>query len=575
MIALVSKGIRTLEPSLPPFLVSVQTRIIGERRQAMSAMEKNYRACIYTRLSRDDGDKAESDSIGNQKALIRDYLSKHQEIEAVSEHSDDGFTGVNFERPGFQMMMDEIRSGKVNCVVVKDLSRFGRNYIEAGNYIEKVFPFMGVRFIAINDNYDSKDKGQADSLVIPFKNLINDAYCKDISVKIRSQLEIKRKKGEFIGAFAPYGYQKDTEDHNRLVVDVYASEVVRSIFRWKRQGMSQNSIAARLNAQGVLCPMEYKVSQGMKVQTNFRVHKQAEWSPVTVLRILTNEIYTGTLLQGKTTTPNYKVKKRIDRPQTEWIRVDDAHEAVIDREMFDSVQLLLKKDTRISPEKDTLYVLSGYVVCSGCGQPMVKKTVTRRGRQYSYYVCATHKAKRGCSPNSIPEEKLNAAVLAAVRERVQIAADMEKHIRLAESMPKEQRSVKSFDVRIVKLKEDLEQSREFKLRLYESLQDGMIDQDEYFIFKKNYEEKIQKMQSAIGILEKERQDTLDGCRMECGWIEKFREYGTIESLDREAVVDLLEAVYVHDKQTVEIAFRFADEWKSAEEYIRHVEEGGE
>lgn len=196
----------------------------------MLASKNIYRACVYTRLSRDDGDKPESDSIANQKALIRDYLQKHSEIQIVSEHSDDGFSGVNFERPGFKEMMDEIRNGEVDCVVVKDLSRFGRNYIEAGNYIEKVFPFMGVRFIAINDNYDSNDQSQADSLVIPFKNLINDAYCKDISVKIRSQLEIKRKKGEFIGAFVVYGYLKDPNDHNKIIVDTYAAEVVRAIF---------------------------------------------------------------------------------------------------------------------------------------------------------------------------------------------------------------------------------------------------------------------------------------------------------------------------------------------------------
>ncbi len=175
-------------------------------------MNKEYKACIYTRLSRDDGDKVESDSITNQRALIRDYLKKHPEIHIVSEKTDDGYSGVNFDRPAFREMMDEIRAGKVDCVVVKDLSRFGRNYIEAGNYIEKVFPFMGVRFIAINDSYDSLDRNQSDSLIIPFKNLINDAYCKDISVKIRSQLEIKRKNGEYIGAFVVYGYLKDPEN---------------------------------------------------------------------------------------------------------------------------------------------------------------------------------------------------------------------------------------------------------------------------------------------------------------------------------------------------------------------------
>ena len=321
----------------------------------MSVLSKEYNACIYARLSRDDGDKLESDSIINQKALIRDFISKHPEIHVVSEKTDDGYSGVNFDRPAFQEMMEDIRSGKINCVVVKDLSRFGRNYIEAGNYIERVFPFMGVRFIAINDSYDSLDRNQSDSLIIPFKNLINDAYCKDISVKIRSQLEIKRKKGQFIGAFAVYGYLKDPEDHNKLIPDTYASEVVRAIYKWKLEGMSQGRIAEKLNLQGVLCPMEYKLSMGIKVQTNFKVRKQALWSPRSVTRILTNEIYTGALIQGKTSTPNYKVKKIVAKDEAEWIRVEDAHEAIIDRRTFDDVQRILQKDIRSAPDEEVVY----------------------------------------------------------------------------------------------------------------------------------------------------------------------------------------------------------------------------
>ena len=312
----------------------------------MFVSKEKYKACIYTRLSKDDGDKPESDSIANQKALIRDYLKGHPEIEIVSEKADDGFSGVNFERPGFKEMMDGIRNGQVDCVVVKDLSRFGRNYIEAGNYIERVFPFIGVRFIAINDSYDSIDKNQSDSLIIPFKNLINDAYCKDISVKIRTQLEIKRKKGEFIGAFAVYGYLKDPENHNKLVVDTYASEVVRAIFRWKAEGLSQGDIADRLNSQGVLCPMEYKLSLGMKVRTNFRTEKKALWSWSSVSRILSNEVYTGVLVQGKVSTPNYKVKKHVEKDESEWVRVEQAHEAIIDPDVFRVTQELMKKDIR-------------------------------------------------------------------------------------------------------------------------------------------------------------------------------------------------------------------------------------
>lgn len=225
-------------------------------------MEKNhiFQAAVYSRLSREDGDvsdasKAESNSISNQKELIRNFLKDKQDIQVVSERTDDGFSGVNFERPAFQLMLEDIRQGKVNCVIVKDLSRFGRNYIESGRYLEKIFPMLGVRFISVNDNYDSlAGKSQTDEIVLPFKNLINDAYCRDISVKIRSHLDIKRRKGEFIGSFTVYGYQKDERNHNRIVADDYASKVVQDIYAWKIGGMSQQGIADKLNRQGVLSP---------------------------------------------------------------------------------------------------------------------------------------------------------------------------------------------------------------------------------------------------------------------------------------------------------------------------------
>ena len=529
----------------------------------MFASKETYRACIYTRLSRDDGDKPESDSIANQRALIRDYLKQHKEITIVSDHSDDGYSGVNFERPGFAEMMDEIREGKVDCVVVKDLSRFGRNYIEAGNYIEKVFPFMGVRFIAINDSYDSSDKSQLDSLVIPFKNLINDAYCKDISVKIRSQLEIKRKKGEYIGAFVVYGYVKDPEDHNRIIVDTYAAEVVRAIFRWKMAGMSQNRIADKLNSQGVLCPMEYKLSMGVKVQTNFRVHKQAKWSAVSVTRILTNELYTGVLLQGKSSTPNYKVKKRFDKEQSEWIRIENAHEAIIAAGEFETVQELLGKDTRISPDEETLYPLAGYVVCGDCGQNMVRKTIPRRGKKYVYYVCSTNKAKKGCSSHSISENKLMDAVLHVIKEQISTVMRIEGLLEMAQSLPENQRNIFNYDAQIVKLQEEIERNKGFRMKLYESLEEGMIDKDEYFIFKKNYSDKISLAEKNIQSLEAERDAAVKKNAADYSWVDAFKKYEGIERVERQVVVNLISEIRVYEGKVVEIDFQHNDAIEAA------------
>ena len=548
---------------------AVSARAIKSKGAANMSKINSYNACIYARLSRDDGDKLESDSIINQKALIRDFLSKHPEIHAVSEKTDDGYSGVNFDRPAFQEMMEDIRSGKINCVVVKDLSRFGRNYIEAGNYIERVFPFLGVRFIAINDNYDSLDRNQSDSLIIPFKNLINDAYCKDISVKIRSQLEIKRKKGQFIGAFAAYGYLKDEEDHNKLVVDTYASEIVRAIFKWKIQGMSQGRIANKLNMQGVLCPMEYKLSLGMKVQTNFRVHKKALWSSKTVTRILTNEIYTGVLIQGKVGTPNYKIKKIMPRDEADWIRVEGVIPVIIDRDMFDSVQMILAKDIRIAPEEDVVYPLSGFVKCADCGQNMVRKSYNAGGKAYSYFICSTRKAGKGCSTHSISEEKLTDVVLQMVSKQIDSVCEMEKMLAIVDSLPEKQANVFNYDAQVVRLKEEIERNKSFKLKLYENLQEGLIGQDEYFLFKKSYAAKIAEAEAAIMAIEDEREQAVSRNRDSLSWMETFKKYRNITSVNRSMVVDLIRQVNVFEGGRAEVVFRHADE---AEKVVKMLED---
>ena len=548
---------------------AVSARAIKSKGAANMSKINSYNACIYARLSRDDGDKLESDSIINQKALIRDFLSKHPEIHAVSEKTDDGYSGVNFDRPAFQEMMEDIRSGKINCVVVKDLSRFGRNYIEAGNYIERVFPFLGVRFIAINDNYDSLDRNQSDSLIIPFKNLINDAYCKDISVKIRSQLEIKRKKGQFIGAFAAYGYLKDEEDHNKLVVDTYASEIVRAIFKWKIQGMSQGRIANKLNMQGVLCPMEYKLSLGMKVQTNFRVHKKALWSSKTVTRILTNEIYTGVLVQGKVGTPNYKIKKIMPRDEADWIRVEGVIPVIIDRDMFDSVQMILAKDIRIAPEEDVVYPLSGFVKCADCGQNMVRKSYNAGGKSYSYFICSTRKAGKGCSTHSISEEKLMDVVLQMVSKQIDSVCEMEKMLDIVDSLPEKQANVFNYDAQVVRLKEEIERNKSFKLKLYENLQEGLIGQDEYFLFKKSYAVKIAEAEAAIRAIEDEREQAVSRNRDSLSWMESFKKYRNITSVNRSMVVDLIRQVNVFEGGRSEVVFRHADE---AEKVVKMLED---
>ncbi|GHU95694.1 hypothetical protein FACS1894208_08950 [Clostridia bacterium] len=287
-----------------------------------------YRAAKYIRLSNSDNKPGESDSVTNQRKIIDTFIASQPDIEVVSEWVDDGISGLLFDRPAFKLMMDSIKSGEINVVVCKDLSRLGREYIEMGRYLRKIFPAYGVRFIAITDNLDTL-KDSAEDLIVGVKSILNDEYSRDISKKIRSALDAKRENGDYIGACPVYGYKKSETDKNQLVPDDFPASIVRDIFHMKLAGMSALKIAETLNNLGVLSPMEYKKSRGLPHPTGgFADKADSKWAAIAVIRILANETYTGTLIQGKQGKLNYKVRQIIDRPQSEWKRTENAHEAI-------------------------------------------------------------------------------------------------------------------------------------------------------------------------------------------------------------------------------------------------------
>ena len=530
-------------------------------------MNQSYNAAIYLRLSKEDGDVTEggklvSNSIANQEELVRDYLRSHADIHVHSVYKDDGYSGVNFDRPNFQKMIEDIKSGTVNCVIVKDLSRFGRNYIESGRYIEKIFPMLGVRFIAVTDNFDSLDDDAGSEMIIPFKNLINDAYCRDISIKVRSHLDMKRKNGEFIGAFTPYGYQKDPMDKNRLIVDEYAANVVRDIFSMKLKGMSQHAIARKLNADGIQSPIEYMRSRGINLNTSFQKNSRAKWGHSTVLRMLQNEVYTGVLIQGKTGTPNYKIKQRVAKPDDELIRIEDAIEAIVERKDFDLVQELLSRDTRTAPESELLYPFSGVVFCGGCGSPMVRKTSSSRGRKYVYYVCSENKRDRKCcSPHRISEKLLDEAVLKAVRAHINEILTLAEAAREAADVTQTAADIKKYDERIAKKKAEVERLQKRKLRLYEDLKDRILSRSEYDRLREQYSGQISEGEAAIRDFEDERCRAVENKTDQLLWIEQFKEFQGIKELTRHDVIHLIERITVFDARHIQVHFRFAEEFE--------------
>lgn len=540
-------------------------------------IKKIYHAAIYVRLSKEDGDvsnavKAESNSISNQKNLIRDFLKDKEDIEVVSERVDDGYSGSNFERPAFKLMLEDIKKGIVDCVIVKDLSRFGREYIDSGRYIERLFPALGVRFIAINDNYDSLNgKEQADEIIIPFKNLINDAYCRDISVKIRSHLEVKRKNGEFIGSFAPYGYRKSENDRNSLIIDPIAAGIVKDIFRMKLHGLSQDAIANRLNDMGVLSPMEYKSATGSNYQTSFKTSDKAVWSSVTVRRILENELYIGNLVQGRQTTPNHKVKKTVLKPEKDWVRIEKNHEAIISDRDFSIVQRLLGMDTRISPKQSEVYPLAGLIVCADCGAAMVRKNAYAGGKKYQYYVCSRNKETKECSNHRIAVDRLEETVLELLRVQISNILDLKQVMEKVSTIPFQELDIRELEKRIEQKETEIGRCMELRNMLYEDMKDGIVSKEDYMELHEAYTQKRNLAEDAVRKMKQEIKDILASNTDKYKWLDYFAEHQDIDRLTRNVAVELIDRVKVIDKGSIEVVFSFGDCYK---EIIDNLQKAG-
>ena len=526
-----------------------------------------YNADIYLRLSKEDGDKEESDSIVNQKELIITFLKNREDIRVHAIMVDDGYSGVTFERPAFQQMLEDIKSGKVNCVVTKDLSRFGRNHIEVGKYIEKIFPYLGVRFIAVNDGYDSiEGDRQANHIIVPFKNLINDAYCRDISIKIRSSLEVKRKRGDFVGPFAPYGYKKSIINKNKLEVDEEAAEVVRSIFQMYQQGNSTYKIAEKLNLKDILTPMDYKSENGSAYYTGFKRNQKSQWTQVHILRILRSPVYMGTLVQGKATTPNYKVRKKVQKHPDQWNRVENTHEAIIASTDFLNVQKLLRMDTRTGIDRDKVYCLSGVVKCGDCGANMVRKTVPSGRKKFVYYVCGTHKNNKSvCSSHSINAAGLEECVRKLIHYQIKNVMDVEDMISKLEKMQYSSKTTINKNTQLIKKKEQIQKYNHMRMDLYEDYKDGLITKEEYTELKENYEKRIGAAKRALTTLEEEISLLALDRGQTDKQIHKLKKYGNLESLSREFVVSLIEQICVYEKgeggkyPRIEVWLKYMDE----------------
>lgn len=530
--------------------------------------ETKYKAAKYIRLSYADEKDGESNSVENQRRMLDRFVEAQTDISMVAEFVDDGVSGIIFDRKAFKEMMEQIEAGEINCVIVKDLSRFGREYIETGRYLRRIFPAYGVRFIAINDNIDTL-KDSPDDLAVGVKSIINDAYCRDISIKTRSALNAKRENGDYVGACPIYGYKRTKENRNKLVVDDYPASVVRDIFRMKIDGLSALKIAETLNATGVLSPMAYKRDRGIPHPTGgFADAPETKWSATSVFRILKDETYTGTLIQGKCGTLNYKIKDVIAKPEAEWKRNPDAHEAIISPQDFDLAQRIMKLDTRTAPGGDKVYLFSGVLICGCCGGRMTRKTNRYKEREYHYYYCPTGK-KRGCTdPAMIKESDLMECVLESIKAHVTGVASLEAVLAGTDGQRATQALARQYQEQVEENERQLAKISGFKSSLYENMVSGILTKEDYKSLKAKYTLDETRLKDAISDLEMKRDDALCGKADRLRWMEHFRKFEGLTELDRRTVVNLIQSIRIVSKTELAITFLFQMEYDKALELLR-------
>lgn len=525
------------------------------------SVNKENIAVMYLRLSKEDGEKTESNSISNQREMINSYAKKNQ-FTIVGEYVDDGYSGANFDRPNFKEMIKDAYDKKFDTIIVKDLSRFGRDYIEAGKFIQRIFPENGIRFISVNDNYDSKSADMNDThLILPIKNFINDSYCRDISNKVKSSQKIKREKGDFISAFAPYGYKKSDENKNKLVVDEQAAPNIKNIFDMKLKGYSSKAIADELNHLGVLTPRKYKESQGFKCN-GFQNIKGGNWSAKAVNRIIENEVYIGNTLQGKSITLNYKNKKQIEKEKDEWIRVENTHEAIISKEVFAIANTMLKRDLNNSRGKDKIEIFTGMLFCKECGSSLIRRTVKYKEREEVFYICSKYNKEKSCSRHSIKEDTLIKAVSKIIKTYIEFNEKLYSKVQRIDI----NRNLK--DKQIPILKREKAMTEELLSSLYLDLKEDVISKEEYQLFRKNYMEKLTKLDESIQYRLKRQEDTKYKIDENKSWIIDINRYKNLSEIDRLSVVMLIDKIFISEDKTIDVRFNHTEELFLLEEMTK-------
>ena len=543
-------------------------------------------AGVYTRLSIEDDDDEEQSSIVNQKKIVLDYLKDTADILVTEYYVDNGYTGMNFNRPDFMRMMKDLRSGKINCVIVKDVSRLGRHFVMTSEYVEKVFPMMGVRLICINDDYDSASENcDSAALLLPIKMVMNDTYVKDISKKIRSSISAKMDNGTYLPSASsiPYGYIRNPEE-NTFDIDEEVAPVVVRIFEMKASGMSLNAICKVLNDEGIPCPGKLRYIRGI---TKAAKYENALWIHGTLRKIILDQVYIGNRVHGKVKRDKLGMDKT-RRSEEEWKVIENAHLPIVSKELFEKAQTKLNKTTekmksfekREAPEVDHREVFRGKLYCGDCGNLMLAgkglSRVDKQGRSkaFVYYNCGKYvqSGRTVCANRYIREEDVMAALRNTLDHQLMVAVDLEQLIREIHSMPKVVQYHAGVNSRLLSIQAK-RRNMELKLeQLLLDLTDGLIDKDEYAYAKRRYNDQYESLleeENKAFAESKELSNLVAGTDQ---WIRVLKECHAFPDIDRKTVEYLVDRINIYRDRRVEIILNYQDPYQALLDYVKHIPE---
>ena len=542
--------------------------------------QRIYKVGGYARLSVEDSGKPGADTIEAQKELIESYIAAQPDMQFCGLYCDNGRTGTNFQRPEFERLMNDVRAGKIDCIVVKDLSRFGRNYKETGNYLERIFPFLDVRFVAVSDNFDTLTAERSQGgYIVPLKNIINEAYSRDISRKVSSALAVKQREGEFIGSWAAYGYRKCAEDKHKIEPDPTTAPIVREIFDLRLGGMSYNKIAKRLNDEKVPTPAQYRREIG---QLKTDRYSNARWNIFTIKGIIENPVYLGHTVQGRKKSGLCQGRKQQRTQKSDWIIVENTHDPLIDEDTFRAVRAMSDKASQAYNASlgnhdhlgSTPNILRGLIFCADCGKPMVRyKQVTNNSKNLYYvYICQTHHADiTACPKKYLHETKLKEILWATLQREIKLCADTQK---LVEEYAHSSKTVLQYDMlerQITAAERKLSRSKSLFDSLYQNYVDRLMDEREYTELRNQYRAEMEQVQAEIAKLERQQAEQKRQAS-DNPWLKTFGQFCGQMELTDELAHALIERVEVYSDNRVEITLKYRDEYLALKRLLDGAEE---